>query len=87
MTPKLTEEQRKALHQSPGRPVRVEDEQTHKTYLLVGEDALGSLWEDYIHREVQKGLEAADRGEVEPWEIESLKAEGRRILEDGPSQP
>jgi len=85
MTPKLTEEQRQALQANPEKPLRVEDEQTHKVYLVVGEEALPTLWQDYIDREVKKGLDAVDRGEVEDWDIESIKSEGRQILEQGPS--
>jgi len=81
MTAKLTEEQRLALEANPGEPLRVEDAETHKVYLLVSEESLPTLWEDYIQREVKKGLEAIDRGEVEEWEVQSIKSEGRRILE------
>jgi len=86
MTPKLTDEQRLALQASPDKPLRVEDEQTHKVYLVVSEETLPTLWEDYIRREVRKGLDAIDRGEVEDWDIESIKAEGRQILEQRPPQ-
>ena len=86
MTPKLTEEQRRALQADTEKPLRVEDEQTHKVYLVVAEEALPTLWQDYIEREVKKGLEAVDRGEVEDWDIESIKSEGRRIFEQDPSQ-
>lgn len=86
MTPKLTEEQRLALRANPGKPLRVEDDQTHEIYLVVSEETLPTLWEDYIRREVGKGLRAIDRGEVEDWDIESIKAEGRQILEQGPPQ-
>jgi len=65
MTPKLTPDQRSALQANPGRPLRVEDDQTHKVYLVVSEEALPSLWEDYVRHEVQKGLNAIDRGDVE----------------------
>ncbi|HUT09147.1 MAG TPA: hypothetical protein VMY42_01500 [Thermoguttaceae bacterium] len=81
MTPHLTTEQREAIRANPHEPLRVEDAQTHKVYLLVAEEALPTLWDDYIRREVRKGLDAIDRGEFEDWEIESIKAEGRQILE------
>ncbi|MFH1264689.1 MAG: hypothetical protein ABIK89_03135 [Planctomycetota bacterium] len=80
MTPKLTDEQRLALEANPGTPLRVEDPQTHKRYLILSEECLPTLWEDYIRREVEKGLAAADRGEVEDWDVQSIKSEGRRIL-------
>ncbi len=86
MTPKLTDEQRQALQANPDVPLRVEDEQTHKVYLVVGEEALPTLWEDYIDREVRKGLAAIDRGEVEDWDVESIKSEGRQVLEEGQSR-
>jgi hypothetical protein len=77
MTPKLTDEQRQALKANPGAPLRVEDEQTHQVYLVVSEEALPTLWEDYIHREVKKGLAAIDRGEVEEWDVVSIKSGDR----------
>lgn len=80
MTPKLSDEQRQALQEHPDKPLRVVDQQTRKVYLMVSEEALPTLWEGYIQREVKRGLEALDRGEVEDWEIDSIKVEGRQIL-------
>jgi hypothetical protein len=85
MIAKLTKQQRQALQANPQKPLRVEDDETHKVYLVVAEEALPTLWQDYIDREVKKGLEAVDRGEVEDWDIESIKSEARQILEQGPS--
>ncbi len=84
MTPKLTDEKRLALQANPGKPLRLEDEQTQKVYLVMSEETLPALWEDITRCEVKKGLDAIDRGEVEDWEIESIKAEGHQILEQGP---
>ena len=39
----------------------------------MSEETLPTLWEDYIRREVNRGLEAIGRGEVEDWDIESIK--------------
>ncbi len=86
MTPKLTKELRLALQASPGKPLRVEDEETHKVYLVMSEETLPTLWEDYIRREVKRGLDAIGRGEVEDWDIESIKTEGRHVLKQGPPQ-
>ena len=80
MIPKITEEQRSALQRSRGRPVPVQDEKTRKAYLLIGADEMPTFWEEYIRREVDEGLAAIDRGEVEDWEVESVKAEGRQVL-------
>ena len=80
MIVKLTDEQRVALEANPGAPLRMEDPHTHKVYLVFSEESLPTLWEDYIRREVEKGLAAIERGEVEDWDVESIKAEGRRFL-------
>lgn len=82
MTPKLTNELRLALQASPDKPLRVEDEETHKVYLVMNEETLPT----YIRREVKRGLDAIGRGEVEDWDIESIKTEGRRVLKQGPPQ-
>lgn len=87
MSPTITEEQRQALQQNPGQPVRVRDEKTGQVYLLLGADSMSALWEEYIRREVERGLSAIDRGEIEDWEVESVKAEGRRILNQQGSLP
>ncbi len=81
MPPQLTAEQRRALQAHPDEPLRVEDAQTHKVYLVVAEEALPTLWEDYVEREVKKGLGAIDRGQIEDWDIESIKSEGRSVLQ------
>ena len=73
MTIKLTNEQRLALEANPGEPLRIEDEQTRKVYLVMSEEAMPPLWDGYICREVKRGLDAIQRGEVEDWDIESIK--------------
>jgi hypothetical protein len=50
MIAKLSEEQRQALQDSPGRPVPIKDERTQKTYYLVEEASyvhLQSLQSDH----------------------------------------
>ena len=80
MIAKITDEIRHAVNEHPGQPIKLEDDQTHKVYLLIDEGAMPALWEEYIRREVEKGLAAIDRGEVEDWDVESIKAEGRETL-------
>ncbi len=80
MTPKLTHEQRAALAANPGRPLRVEDETTNKVYVVVSEESLPTLWDDYIRRELARGLAAAERGDVEDWDVDSIKSEGRQPI-------
>ena len=48
MTPKLTEEQRQAISAQPGAFVRVEDDQTHKVYLIIEESRAAQLYEEWL---------------------------------------
>lgn len=77
MTPKLTADQRSALAQSAGQPVKVEDDQTHEVFFLVGQQALPGLWEQYIRREVQRGLDEIDRGQTVPWDMPAILEQAR----------
>lgn len=43
MAPKLTKELRHAIAKQPGRPVRIEDPETHTFYVLVQLDAFERL--------------------------------------------
>ena len=82
MPPKITEEQRRAIEAHPGEPVRVEDDKTHQVYILVEESEAPKLYEQWLRRQLQEGFDAADRGEVVPWDPDRIKAEGRRRLAD-----
>jgi len=50
--------------------------------LLKDWDALRECRLEELRREIQIGLDQADRGEVAPLDIEAIKAEGRRRLEE-----
>ncbi len=78
MTPELTKEQREALQREPTKPLRVRDGETEKVYVIFDEQALPTLWDDYIRREVQRGLDQLDRGESEEWDIEAFLATAHR---------
>ncbi len=78
MTPKLTKELREALQREPTKPLRVQDDETNRVYVIFDEQALPTLWDDYIRKEVHHGLAAIARGEVEEWDIEATIAEAKR---------
>ena len=80
MTPKITAEMRAALEEHPGQPVQVEDDETHKTYLLVDATSGRALTEQWIRDQLQTGLDAAARGEVAAFDPEAITAAGRRRL-------
>lgn len=87
MIPKLTPEMRAALQERAGRPVKIEDEQSRKVYLLVEEDAAHELMEQWLCREIQIGVDQAERGEVVEWDPDRIKSEGRRRLRERASEP
>jgi hypothetical protein len=84
---KLPDDMRQMLERNPGQPVTFEDEQTHKLYVLLAQDDVSSLWDNYLRREVARGLDAVDRGEVVEWDPERIKAAGREILAQRGRQP
>lgn len=67
MTPKLTEELREALRQSGGT-VEVQDEQSHKVYILAESDvfrrAMQVLHAQEDHAAIQSGVDAMEAGHV-----------------------
>jgi hypothetical protein len=68
MTPKLSDDQRRALKNHSEGAIRVEDEQTHKLYVLVEEDLHQRAMEALQQREdvaaIQAGVDAAAAGRV-----------------------
>jgi len=48
--------------------------------LLEDHDALRQIKLDALRKEIAIGLEQAERGEVSPLDIESIKAKGRELL-------
>jgi len=82
MTPKLTKEMRAALEKHPNEPVSVEDDRTHKVYLLIEQDRARDLLDQWLRSELQIGFEQANRGDITPWHPDRIKSEGRRRLQD-----
>ena len=66
MAPKLTDEQRRALHLHPGEPVPVEDEQSHTFYVLIDQEthqrAIAALRQQEDIAAIQQGIDAAAEG-------------------------
>ena len=48
----------------PGQPVEVVDDETKRVFWLVAPQDMPVLWAEHVQREVQRGLDAIDRGEV-----------------------
>jgi antitoxin ParD1/3/4 len=49
-------------------------------YLLRDQDWLNRVKVEKLKKEIQKGIDQADRGELAPLEIEAIKASGRKRL-------
>jgi hypothetical protein len=75
MTPKLTDEMREALNRQPGGPIEVEDDRTNAVYVLVDRTAFGKLVDDTLRQTLQIGLDQSDRGESEPWDVDTFLQE------------
>ena len=65
MTLKLTAEQRQALDQSDG-PVAVEDDETHRVYVLVDEPTFASLKQQGDLSAIREGIADMEAGRVAP---------------------
>lgn len=76
----LTPAQRDALIAQPDTPVYIADRQTKKIYMLVEKGRFPELEEDYIRAKLEEGFAAIERGEIEDWDSESIKAAGRELL-------
>ncbi len=79
MALKLTPEMRKALQQQPGRPLEVEDEQTHKVYLLLERDQVRETLDRWIVQELEVAETDLAAGRTAPWNPAELltKAQSR----------
>ena len=77
-TPKLTDEQRQAIRVQPGGFTRVEDDQTHKVYLIIEESRAAELYQRWLSEQLQMGFDEADRGEVAEWDLDAFLANMHR---------
>lgn len=72
MTPKITEDQRRALRDRPEGPVAVEDEQTHRVYVIVDkhvhQQAMEALREHEDVAAIHAGIDDMQSGRVVPLE-------------------
>jgi len=76
---------REALAEHPGQPVEVCDDETQKVYLLVDAKSGRALAEQWIREQLQVGLDAAERGEIVPFDADDIKAAGRSRASYRPS--
>jgi hypothetical protein len=76
----LPAELRQALLSSTGEPLHLIDDETQKVYLLVEQEPSASVDDDHIRKLLQEAHEDVQRGDVGPWDMEEIKAEGQRML-------
>jgi hypothetical protein len=75
---KLTDEMKQALAARPTGPIPIEDDQTHKQYVLLKKEDYLRLHDDYIRRELQVAFDQVDRGEVDDLDMKAVLAEAHR---------
>jgi predicted transcriptional regulator len=72
MNPKITEEMRAALKQRPGQPIRVEDDETQKVYVIIDDQthkrAMEALRQQEDLAAIQAGIDDMEAGHVVPFE-------------------
>lgn len=59
------------------------DDQTHKVYLIIEESKAAELHEQWLRQELQKGFDAAERGEVAQWNLDEFLASAHRRRREG----
>ena len=72
MTPKLTDEMRKALQKQPAGPVEIPDDETQRVYVLIDAElhqrAMTALQQQQDWESIQRGIAEADAGNTMPLE-------------------
>ena len=76
----LSDDLRVALETHPDSLVALKDKDTDKLYVVVPREEYERLADEHLRRELQIAFDQVDRGEVAPWDSESIKAEGRAEL-------
>jgi hypothetical protein len=82
----LSPELREAVLAHPGEPLHIADEATRKVYLLIEQGAFPELEAEYVRQRLEEGFAAIESGNEEDWDSASIKADGRRMLEQRQSQ-
>ena len=79
MTAKITptDEQRRVLDDNDTPVIFVRDD-GQATHVIVPIDEARRLFDDYLRRELKIGFDQADRGELQPWDIDQTLAEAHR---------
>ena len=75
MNPKLSRDVEEFLSTTPEGALQVQGD-TGATYWVLTEDAM------QIRQQVLDGLAEAERGDLEPWDAESIKRAGRERLNE-----
>lgn len=82
----LTPEMRDALAANPDTPAYICDEQTRRVYLLMEQGKFPELEEEYIRACLEEARMSIERGEIEEWDVDSIKKEGRHLLAERQSR-
>ena len=72
---------------SSEQTVLLVDSAGQATHVVIPLDQARIMFQDYLGRELQRGLEQSNRGESKPWDLEATLAEARRQRADRTKQP
>jgi hypothetical protein len=75
MTPKLSDDVQRFVMETPDGAARFQGADG-TTFWVLTEDAIN------IRRLVQEGIDESERGESAPWDVEDVKAAGRRLKQN-----
>ena len=73
-----TDELSRALEQDQHAPIYLVDADGTATHVVIHVDEARLMFDDYLRREIQCGVDQAARGESEPWDVEATLAEAHR---------
>ena len=81
MTARITQtDDQKRVLDAEQAPVFFVDAEGKATHVVLPINDARRIFGDYLRRELQIGLEEADRGEWVDWNPDRIKAQGRELL-------
>jgi hypothetical protein len=79
MTLPITDEMRAAIDQHAGDLICLQDQQSHRTFVLLDLDEYRRLVDQRLRRELDVGFAQAERGDVAPWNVEEFLKKAREL--------
>jgi hypothetical protein len=78
MNPKITSDIEQALRQQPDGRLRIEGPDGTVFWVVTDQAMHTGVVDEFIRQQVQAGLAQAEAGELEPFDMEAIKAKARK---------